>query len=233
MVTIPTMGLLEGESGLLLVREVLESAIESTTASAVLFDALEVDPSEHLPRSVDELFAFVRGPLRLVVGRRMKDGDPDQVIADIEAAIQSTLEGRPPRSLAGGATLEIHVGTGPVRVLVLSKSSGVAIRLRASLGGLQINVANAATPEEAAEVAGALDPEVVVIDALAPVGGVDEILDYVQTLPATTTTLLWGEEQPIGRQIELRAVERRVNLTTVERAEGVDPVLDVIRSRHR
>ncbi|MBW2463996.1 MAG: hypothetical protein JRH11_20275 [Deltaproteobacteria bacterium] len=227
------MGLLDGESGLLLVREVLEEAIESTTASALLFDALEVDANEHLPRSVDELFAFVRGPLRIVVGRRLHDGDPAQVIADIEDAIQAAVEGRLRPTVEGRPTLEIFVGTGPVRVLVLSKSSGVAIRLRASLGGLQINVANAATPKEAAALTEDLDPVVVIIDALAPVGGVDEVLDYVQTLPATTTTLLWGEEQPIGRQIELRAVERGVNLTTVERSEGVQPVLDVIRSRHR
>lgn len=226
------MGLLEGESGLLLVREVLESAIESGTASAALFDALEVDANEHLPRSVEELIAFVRGPLRIVVGRRAPGSDPDRVIADIEAAIQSTLEGRPRRG-AAGATLEIHVGTGPVRVLVLSQSSSIAVRLRASLGGLTIRVASAATTAEAAEVTASLRPEVIVIDALHPVGEVDAVLDFVQTLPATSTTMLWGEEQPIGRQLELRAVERRLNLTTVERSEGVDPLLDVIRSRQR
>jgi len=143
------------------------------------------------------------------------------------------IQGLPLRQSGAATTLEINVGTGPVRVLVLSRSASIAVRLRAALGGLQVHVSSASDATSAREVGAKYDPEVVVIDALAPIADADTVMLFVEALPPTSTSVLWGEEQAFGRQMKHEAVQRRVKLTTVERSEGVEPVLDLIRSRHR
>ena len=114
-----------------------------------------------------------------------------------------------------------------------STRSSIAVRLRAALGGIQIQVVSAADVPTAQTAATKENPEVIVIDALAPISDPDAVMDFLAALPQTTTSVLWGEEQPFGRDLKHQAVQRRLKLTTVERSEGVDPVLDLIRSRHR
>jgi hypothetical protein len=227
------MGLLDGEAGLHLVREALEGVIEPTAASAALFDALEVQGSERLPANAEELIAFVQGPLHIVVGRRLGTTGADEIVQRIEQTIKRVVKGLPLRHGGAATTLEIMVGTGPVRVLVLSRRSTLAVRLRAALGGMQVQVTSADGESSARDAVEAHDPEIVVIDALSPIGDADSVMEFLAHLPATTTSVLWGEEQSFGRDLKHRAVPRRQKLTTVERSEGVNPLLDLIRSRHR
>jgi hypothetical protein len=224
------MGLLDGEAGLHLVREALEGVIEPTTASVVLFDALELGGAETLPGSPEELLAFVRGPLCRVVEVRIGAHEATDVVQRIETTIERITHGMPVRDMAG-TTLELPIGSGPVRVLVLSRSSSLAIRLRAALGGLMIAVKNAANEAEARSVERGLDPQIVIVDAMEPWADTDPIVPFLETCPGTTTRILWGEEQSVGRLIARKAAAKKTPLTTVERREGVEPLLDLVRSR--
>ncbi len=226
------MGLVDGEAGLHLVREALEGVIEPTAASAALFEALERQGTDELPGSSTELLDFVRGPLHTVVARRIGVVGADELVERMERTVERVESGLPLR--AGGAnTLEIMIGTGPVRVLSVSTSTALAVRLRAALGGMQVHVVSASGLAEAEVESAKLDPDVVVIDATAPVTDDGEgVMRFLSKLKPTTTSVLWGEELSFGRTLEHEAVQRKVKLTTVERAEGVDLLLDLIRSRH-
>ena len=221
----------DGEAGLHLIREALEGVIEPTSASVVLFDALEVGGSERLPDGLDELLDFVRGPLRRVTEERIGVAAAEEVLGRIESTFERIAKGYPTSRDGMGVTLELPVGGGPVKVLVVSRSSGLAVRLRASLGGLHIQVANSSTPGVARQKAAALQPDVVVVDAVNPIDDLDAILDVLVDLGDTVTRVLWGDEQAAGSRLKRRAVNRKTPLTTVERREGVEPMLDLIRSR--
>jgi hypothetical protein len=226
------MGLVDGEAGLHLVREALEGMIEPTAASAALFEALERQGADELPGSSAELLDFVRGPLRAVVERRIGNTGADEIVERVERTVQRVESGLPLRNGGAATTLEINVGTGPVRVLSLSKSTSLAVRLRAALGGLQVHVVSASDLARAATTGAKHDPDVVVIDATAPItDDADGVMTLLSKLKPTSTSVLWGEELAFGRTLKHEAVQRRLKLTTVERSEGVDLLLDLIRSR--
>ncbi len=228
------MGLVDGEAGLHLVREALEGMIEPTAASAALFEALEAQGSDDLPGSGTELLDFVRGPLRTVVERRIGTAGADEIVQHMESTVERVEKGLPLRSGGAATTLEINIGTGPVRVLSLSTSTSLAVRLRAALGGMQVHVVSASNVEQAEAKGAKLDPDVVVVDATAPItDDADALMAFLGKVKNTSTSVIWGEELSFGRTLKHEAVQRRVNLTTVERAEGVDLLLDLIRSRHR
>jgi hypothetical protein len=223
---------LEGEAGLHLIREAIEGVVAPKMAAAILFDALELEGSDSLPSSKDALLAFVLGSLRAVVIRRLGTAEASEVVQRIKKTVETVSEAGDGGRVSSVATLEIEVGTGPVRVLVLSKTTSMAVRLRAALGGFQIQVASASDTGAARTVGKRLDPEIIVIDADAPISDADGVMLFIETLPMTSTSVLWGEDQTFGRTLKHEAVQRRVKLTTVDRSEGVDPVLDLIRSRH-
>jgi hypothetical protein len=227
------MGLVDGEAGLHLVREALEGIIEPTAASAALFEALERQGADDLPGSAAELMDFVRGPLYAVVERRIGTTGADEIVDRMDRTVKRVESGMPLRGGGAATTLEINVGTGPVRVLSLSKSTSLAVRLRAALGGLQVHVVSASDLSEAETKGAKHDPDVVVIDATAAItDDAEGVMTFLSRLKPTSTSVLWGEELSFGRTLKHEAVQRRVKLTTVERSEGVDLLLDLIRSRH-
>src|SRR5262245_11434020 len=124
----------DGVAGLHLIREALEGVIEPSTASSVVFEALEMRGSETLPDGLEELRAFVRGPLRKITEQRVGAAVAEEVIEQIERTFGRIEKGHPTRQDTMGATLELPIGGGPVKVLVVSRSSGLAVRLRAGLG---------------------------------------------------------------------------------------------------
>jgi hypothetical protein len=221
----------DGEAGMYLIREALEGVIEPSTASGIVFEALEAAGANDLPDGLPALLAFVRGPLATVLGKRVGGAIADEVTERIEQTFERIDAGYPTSRSDMGSTLELPIGGGPVKVLVVSRSSGLAVRLRAVLGGFTTQIANAATPSAAREKAAGLVPDLVIVDAAEPIDEIDALLDVLVDLGGTTTRVLWGEEQPAGARLKRAAANRKTPLTTVDRREGVETLLDLIRSR--
>jgi len=227
------MAAIDGETGMYLLREALEGLIEPKTASGVIFEALGDESSGELPADVDGLLAFVQGPLRRATGKRVGESSAREVVERLEQVLDRVSK-RPGAVRSGSTTLEVPVSTGPVRVLVLSRSSTLAMRLRAALGGDRIAVGAATAVPAGEHLRSQLKPEMVIVDAVDPVqDGLEALVGLLGSFDPSITILLWGREQEWAERLDARLGSAGVETTPVDRREGVDPLLDLIRSRPR
>jgi hypothetical protein len=218
--------MIDGETGMALIREALMGVIEPRAASAVIFEALA---SQEIPRDVEGLLAFARGPLRERVVERIGVEAAADVVAHVEKVFSRVA---PPEGRGDVNTLEVPVGEGPVRVVVVSANASLAVALRASLGGDRVAVGSATGVEQAQTLGRRIKPDVWIIDALDPID--DPLADLVELLVGTDAVvvrLVWAAEQPWGGELVRAMEERDVGCTQVDRREGVEPLLDLIRSR--
>jgi len=83
-------------------------------------------------------------------------------------------------------------------------------------------------------MAATLRPEIIVLDAVDPVQDpVDSVAEMLARVPGNGTHLVWGREQPWASKISQALDARGIRFTPIDRLEGVDPLLDLIRSRPR
>jgi hypothetical protein len=77
-------------------------------------------------------------------------------------------------------------------------------------------------------------PDVVLVDATDfPPVEPDELATALATGPSTLVRVLWGADLPYGRGVVAAATARGVALIALERAHGVEPLLDLVRSRRQ
>lgn len=215
-----------------LIREALEGLIEPRVASSVIFEALEKGDVDELPEDAEKLLGFIRGPLSLATAERVGETTAEDVVSRLAEVLERAL--RRPDVTAQSRTVEVPPGTGPVRVLVLGRGTSLAVRLRASLGGDRVAVGAATAIPAAEHLVSNLNPELVVIDAADPVQDpLEEVAELLGSLPSSCTRLVWGREQPWAERIAGALDRGSVAYTPVDRREGVDPLLDLIRSRPR
>ena len=225
-------GSVDGETGMYLIREALEGLLEPRVASHVIFDALERGGVDSLPSDAKELIGFVEGPLRAATSERAGDATAADVVERLTSVLQKAvaLDAAPDIS----RTVEVPVGAGPVRVMVMGRGSSLAVRLRAALGGDRVAIgASTATPA-AEHMVATLRPEIIILDAVDPIQDpVDDVAGFLGRVPAATTRLVWGREQPWASRLAAALDAATVPYTPVDRRDGVEPLLDLIRSRPR
>ena len=223
---------LDGDTGIQLIREVLEGMLEPLVASAVIFEALAADRANELPSSGVDLLVFTRGPLRAAVERRMGSQTAADAVQGVERLVQRFVSEPPPDRV--GATVEVPVGHGPVRVLIVSSHATLAIALRAALGGEAVGVGSASSVEHATTLLHRLDPALLIVDGLAPVeGDAGQLALLLADAASACTVLVWGPEEPWGQEVAAGLDARSAVYTPVDQREGVDPLLDFVRSRHQ
>lgn len=223
---------IDGETGMYLIREALEGLIEPRIASSVIFEALERGGVVELPSDADELLGFIKGPLRAATTDRVGAASAADAVDRLTEVLQRAL--KRPEAAAQSSTVEVPAGAGPVRVLVLGRGTSLAVRLRASLGGDRVAVGAATALSAAEHLIQNLNPELVVLDAVDPIqDSVDGLVSLLGGLPPVCTRLVWGREQPWAERIADSLDAASVSFTPVDRREGVDPLLDLIRSRPR
>lgn len=230
-ITTPSM---VGELGMRLIREGLEAVIEPEVASAVVFDALEWENAADLPGTHEELLQFLRGSVKKAAAVRLADDAVQQAVARAEELLKQTFANvGTPTSNAGATTVRLPMIEGPVRVILLSKSASLGVRLRAALGGERIRLQVCGTVEQLARMKERMQPDVFIMSADGIDGAAPGPLQvFVNDLPKTTTSVVWGSEVPALSKVINALEQSKRPILVMDRRAGVDPLLDVIRSRH-
>ncbi len=228
-----------------IIREALEAVLSPSLTSAVLFEALE-ESGDGIPQSHEELRALVRGTLSAVLERRVGAAQASHVLSEIEARLlddgTSSVQIRPsPEARDAGsgpfaredeATTTIPTARDPVTVVVVAGSRSFASRLSVALGPRRVAPITVATVDDMARLS--VEPAVVVVDssdfaAIDPTG----LARALGTLSATTLRTIWGSDLPYGRTLVAAMSRAGVSCTALDRREGIDPLLDMVRARQR
>ena len=211
-----------------LVRESLEAVVAPAIVSAVIFEAMAASDGAQDP---DAIVALVGGPLRQALRARVGD-DADPTIDGILAMLAS-IPGAPRRaSREADITREVVLDARPVVVFVVSSAATFAMQLQASLGAARITAVPVPSLDVLTRQAKLGAPHVVLIDA-AEFAAIepDQLAAALEQLSATTVRAIWGADLPFGGAVLRALVARRAPATPFDRREGIDPLLDLIRSR--
>lgn len=214
-----------------LIRETLEGVLHPSAASTLFFEALQ-DYGGALPADAREAVDLVNGALRqLLVARLGDDGD---AIADELAirlsTIQREVRKRPSRHDEQTRSVSLSDETLPVYILTASKP--LVAQLHASLGPQVMSPLWIPDAPTLRDRLGQIPPGFVLIDASDfPAIEPEELARSLQPLPGEVVRALWGADLPYGMGVMDAAHRLGYSLTPFDRREGVEPMLDVIRSR--
>ncbi len=214
-----------------LIRETLEGVLHPSAASTIFFEALQASGGS-LPKGTQEAIDMVNGPLRGALEEKL--GDDGGVIADQLAMMLSSIpravRKRPSRHDEQTKTMQLSDQTLPVYVLTSSKD--LVARLHASVGPKVMSpllISDALTLRTRMVQ---LAPSFVLIDASDfPAIEPRELAEELSTLDAKVVKAVWGADLPYGQGVMDAAHQLGFSLTPFDRSEGVEPMLDVIRSR--
>jgi len=190
---------------------------------------------------------MVRGSLADVVARRVGHAEAGAVVQRVEQMLRmsaQTMEGSEmspvaaptkPQGRTRDDTALVPLAREAVSVLVVATGAGFALRLGAVLGDAWVAPFVVSSASEIRErLAGHIAPDVVLVDAtdfppIAPV----ELVAALCFGPTTVARALWGVDLPYGRGVAVAATAAGLSLVMIERGHGVEPLMDLIRSRRR
>jgi hypothetical protein len=218
---------MDAQRGMKVLRDVIERSVDARLASAIIFEALSTDRASEVPADLAALQTFIEGPLRTALSRRLGSAPTSALLE----AIETELLAPPPTDRQRNATLEVVVGRGPVVVLVVSRSASLAVALRAALGGDRLGLRTASDAPTVEASVKKIQPDIVIIDAAEPLRDMPSVAEAILAVPASTACLLWGRETPWGLRIGVELERRGQRFTPVDRTHGVEPLLDLVRSR--
>lgn len=213
-----------------LVRESLEAVVSPAIVSAVVFEALAA-VGGRLSADPGAVAELVDGPLRHALRARLGD-DADPVIDDALRIVKSVAGAARPTGRDADVTRPVVLDARPVIVLVVASGTGFAMQLQAALGSARVTTVPVATLDELTVEARGSEPHIVLIDAadFAPIEP-DQLAGALEALPGTTVRAIWGADLPYGGAALRALVARRAPATPLDRREGIDPLLDLVRSR--
>lgn len=218
-------------------REVLESALSDAVASRVLFEALEGRP---LPRGLPDVRLLVRGPLAERLAARLGDDAAEIVVDDIDAmltrsAAMGDLEIEVDVDEEATITREmLHAGEAPVPVLVAAANDSLALLLAASLGAARVHAETAQDEAALRKRTFSLGPIFAVVHGADPPHGEPSgLASALAAMPASVVRLLWAADAPAAAPLVTELDRRGIDVVRLVRANGIDPLLDLVRSRHR
>ncbi|MCB9591891.1 MAG: hypothetical protein H6719_04075 [Sandaracinaceae bacterium] len=214
-----------------LIREALEGVLHPSAASTLFFEALQ-DFGGVLPANAREAMDLVNGPVRRALVERL--GNDGTVIADELATVLSTIgrEVRKRPSRHEEQTKAVSLSDETLPVFILTSSSSLVALLHASLGPQVMSPLWIPDAAALKERLGLIAPGFILIDgsdfpAIEP----DELAAALEGLRVEIVKALWGADLPYGQGVMDAAHRRGYSLTPFDRREGVEPMLDVIRSR--
>ncbi len=212
------------------IREALECVLAPEVAAAVFFESL--NGPDGVPETKDEVMLMVRGPLYASLVERVGPDEANAVVQRILITLEPMQSGSAPRkSREDDATRAVPTHKRPVKVRVIAGGPGFATRLRYVLGPTRIEVASSADPDALVREAPPA-PSIIIVDATDfPPHGPDAIVRALDGLPPTTTRVLWASELPFGQRCREAFLEAAEEIVALTRAEGIEPLLDLIRSR--
>lgn len=218
-----------------LVREKLESVLAPALAQSALFEALAMAGGRP-PTSRDAVIALIDGPLRKALARRVDEDDLEHLLAEIVEAVERVFAASPApqkgRFRELEITLQITRGKGAVAVLVFSGSDDLAARLEVALGPDRVAARTCTSRAEIESLLRGNVPPILLVDAVEfpPVEPV-ELAELLAGAPRGTVRAIWGADLGYGGVVLGELVDRHVPAMPLDRREGIDPLLDLVRSR--
>lgn len=220
-----------------LVREVLDSALAPSLATAVLFDALD-RWGRGVPSSSDEMLELVRGPLAAILAQRLGAESRDQIVSSISERLIA-LDG------AGALELDIDLEDGddsrtsqmaavphPVSVVVVSASDEFAGRLLTAIGDERVYPHTVSDEAAFRHATFSASPLLAIVDGAAPPSiSAAALVAALRSLPDRTLAIVWGDETPYGREVRARIESAGDDALFLARSEGIEPLLDLVLSR--
>lgn len=213
-----------------LIRESLESVVAPQVVSSVMFEALS-EAGGQIGEGPEGARAFVDGPIRAALQKRLGD-DADPIVDDLGRLLSQIAPARPVSGRELDVTREVYLDARPVIVFVISSSSGFADQLQAALGPARVTTVPVPSLEHLHRHLQVAAPPIVLVDAadFAPIEP-DDLASALVRLPATTVRAIWGADLPFGGAVLRALVQRKAPATPLDRREGIDPLLDLVRSR--
>ncbi len=236
-----------------LLREALEGVVAPTLVSPLLFEALE-PYGARLPSGPDGLLEMARGPLAAAVARRIGPDEAEELVqraerlvAHAQSAMRASQPAPPPDRASHAAmtfpkpssardrdsTALVPTTPDAVRVLVVAEGAGLALRLDTALGASRVSARSLASLVALRDhLSNHGSPSLLLVDASDfPAITPDELVATVRLGPSTMIRAVWGSDLPYGRSVLAAAGNGLPALLGLDRAHGVDPLLDLIRSR--
>ncbi len=117
-------------------------------------------------------------------------------------------------------------------VLVLAGSRSFASRLAAALGPNVMSSLFASDTAAMKKRIAQVPPAFVLIDASdVPAIDVNHLAEQLAALETEVVKAVWGVDLPYGASVLVAAQRRGITLTPFDRREGIEPLMDMIRSR--
>jgi hypothetical protein len=230
---------MRGRAELVMVREALEGVVSPTVATTLLFDALE-SSGRPPPGSLEDMRVFVQGPLDAAVRRRLRESDALEIrdrlgtlftraIAGDSFELDVDVDGD---ATGGTETAQMTVVSRPVPVVVLSAREAFAERLVVCLGEDRVKTIAVADDTALSKAVFAYSALVVVLDGAAPTAvDLAALAGALRRLPNGATTIVWASETEGGASICAGLERAGAAAVTLGRADGIEPLLDLILSR--
>ena len=207
------------------VRDALENTLSSRTAGAVLFEALSRRGGE-VPTSREELLTFLRGELKETLA--VRHGPETTLLDNIERLLD-----RPSASTSGlETTREVPILTNAVLVFVLAGDTTMARSIDAALGPARVTIRAVSSEESFLRLLQDQAPALVILDGASfPAIEPSHIAGLLNALPESSVRAVSGIDTPYGSAALAALSGAHIRCTPIDRREGIDPLLDLIRSR--
>lgn len=216
-----------------LIRETVEGVLHPATAASVLFDALQ--EAGGVPGSPEDVLALVRGPLTRRLVERLGEETTQSLLDQLELMLRAIVAApkvrkRPSRHEDTTRSVELSSETLPVYVLASSRA--FADKLAAALGP---HIMSAVLVTDDAMLADRLEtvaPAFVLLDASDfPAIDPGALATRLAGVATDVVKAVWGADLPYGMAALAAAQEQGLALTPFDRREGIEPLMDMIRSR--
>jgi len=214
-----------------LVRDTLEGAVGPAEAAKLIFAALDEADADMAADALD----FVWGPLMRIVSSRLDSEKATALLTLLEEALDPI----------GGIIVE-EVGfedsttmtrsshaphSGPLKVLVLSRSNRLVRQLEVALGPECIGAVSAKDETALGRLEGVLTPDVVIIDGQSAADVVPEALAKSLGKNDERLILIWSSDQPAGSAMKNTLEAHGIDAVPIPRSAGVDPLIDYLRAQ--
>jgi len=214
-----------------IVRDILEEDLGPSEAAKLLFAALDEPDAE---MEADTML-FVRGPMKRILEKRIGTADAVHLVERMESSLdpmggvtidESAFDDSTvmTRALGGGTS-------GPLKVLVLARSSKLVKMLEVALGPEKIGAAAARDADALSRLAGVLTPDVVIVDGQSAADVPPPELAEALSKNPSGLILIWCADQPAGSAVKNALESRAMQFVAIPRSAGVDPLIDYLRAR--
>lgn len=235
---------LSAEAAMQLLRESMEGLLVPDLVARAIFDALG-EYGGNLPQRGKDLKTFVEGPLSRTLMRRVDQATRlailDRLRPIVEAIIQSEIP--PPSAVVPRVSIPAAPSSGfdqlPTErrltqshpcVLIVAGGRSMQVRLRLAVGA----TLEASTVRNAVEVHAAIlakAPRLLLVDATDPADvPARELARALSRGCVDSLVVVWGSTRPAGAELLGRLSDVAPPPLGLEEAEGVEPLLDLVRS---